>query len=52
METKFEIRKSIGGWSVDKLEYGHWMFMAKFSTKKSAIKYINNKIQFVTVTKD
>lgn len=45
MSSKFEIRKSIGGWSVDKLEHGQWMFMAKFSSKKSAAAYINTKTE-------
>lgn len=39
----YEIRKSIGGWSLDKKVNGQWMFYAKFSSKKACIKYIENK---------
>lgn len=42
-QVKYEWRKSIGGYSVDKYEYKQWSFMAKFSTKRDAINYIKSK---------
>lgn len=39
----YEIRKSIGGYSIDKKEGNTWMFMAKFSSKKACREYINSK---------
>lgn len=39
----YEIRKSIGGWSVDQKVNNCWMFVAKFSTKKEALNYIKLK---------
>ena len=39
----YEIRKSIGGYSIDMKIHGQWMFMAKFSSKKACREYINSK---------
>jgi len=38
----YEIRKSIGGYSIDKKEGNTWIFMAKFSSKKACLEYINS----------
>lgn len=40
---EYDIRKSIGGWSVDEKEFGTWQFSKKFSTKKQAQEYIYKK---------
>lgn len=42
-QSKYEYRKSTGGYSVDKLEFGSWHFVCKFSKKKQAIEYIESK---------
>jgi len=39
----YEIRKSIGGYSIDKKEGNTWIFYAKFSSKKACREYINSK---------
>lgn len=39
----YEIRKSIGGYSIDKKEGNTWIFIAKFSSKKACNEYINSK---------
>jgi len=41
--AKYDIRKTTGGWAVDIYEYGSWSFVAKFSTKKQATNYVNQK---------
>jgi hypothetical protein len=40
----WDYHKSVGGWSVEKKEYGTWMFYAKFSSKRAAINYIKQKL--------
>ena len=40
IKPMFEIRKSPGGWAIDKKVGNHWYFFAKFSTKKDAQKFI------------
>lgn len=42
-ETKYEMRKSKGGWSVDKKENNNWGFVQQFRTKKEAQNYIDSK---------
>ena len=39
----YEIRQSIGGWSIDKLINGHWTFYIKLSSKRKCIEYIRIK---------
>jgi hypothetical protein len=39
----YEIRKSIGGYSIDKKEGNTWIFIAKFSSKKACQEFINSK---------
>jgi len=39
----YEIRQSIGGWSIDKLINGRWMFYIKLSSKKKCLEYIQTK---------
>jgi len=41
--NQYEVRPSGKGWAVDKYEFGSYTFYAKFSSKKSALAYINNK---------
>ena len=39
----YEIRKSIGGYSIDCKIHGQWVFMAKFSSKKACREFVNSK---------
>ncbi len=41
--AKYEYRKSIGGYRVDKYDNGTWFFERKFRTKRECINYIEEK---------
>jgi len=42
MPTKYDIRKSGHGYAIDKFEFEHWSFFAKFSTLTDAKNYLAN----------
>ncbi len=39
----YEIRKSIGGYSIDMKIHNKWVFIAKFSSKRACNEYIASK---------